>query len=661
MGFLHRSTGTGHVLRNRSANWGRVIRHLPGVLIVLFSAVLYQPSQGNGAPGERPLRLGHGVTTDRIGDHAAYLEVRRASVDLRTARDMFTRGLFMAVPDPDFSFGLTHSGFWLTSLLRNEGSVAEEWVLDAGRPYLRKLEVWLEVIGQTRKILDEDDETPFYDRAVLSRHLVSEAFSLGPGEAIRLWLYAEFDGPATLPLSIYPSSRAAEVNLAREIPLAIFYAAALVLLVFILTFAVALRSKVAALYAGFFLSVMAYNAQLDGTLFAHVWPALPEWNAVASHVIGLVAVCFALLMAREFIKTGKRHAILNGSIMVLLAVAICYMPAPIFLPLVTVKSYAGLIVLGFLVLQMAASLAAVRDRIPGGAFYLLGSLVLFGYVGAFTVLSQMESLLPPGQKEAVLRYGQLLDGFVFSLAVARQTWVLRRRERQSRDLAVQRSLELDTTRHDIRQPLLSLQIAVERMSDDPGMGGAETRVQLSETLAYLQQLVDVRRPALDEPAAEKRGSPDDAISNEEFPLSAPIENAVFMFTDEATSHGIDLRAVKTSLRVHADPVDLLRVLTNLVSNAIMHSGSDRILIGVRRRLDGVAIDVVDRGKGILDQGEADPDAAVQRRRGEGLGLEAVSRICAKNGWAFSQIATNRRGSHFRISGLKPSILGQPVE
>ena len=273
----------------------------------------------------------------------------------------------------------------------------------------------------------------------------------------------------------------------------------------------------------------------------------------------------------------------------------------------------------------------------------------------------MDSLLPPGQKEAVLRYGQLLDGFVFSLAVARQTWVLRRRERQSSDLAVQRSLELDTTRHDIRQPLLSLQIAVERMSDDPGMAGAETRVQLSETLAYLQQLVDVRRPALDEPAAEKSGSPDDAISDEEFPLSAPIENAVFMFADEATSHGIDLRAVKTSLRVQADPVDLLRVLTNLVSNAIMHSGSDRILIGVRRRLDGAAIDVVDRGKGILDQGEADPDVAVQRRRGEGLGLEAVSRICAKNGWALSRIATNRRGSYFRISGLKPSILGQPVE
>ncbi len=661
MRFPQLPTNTGHLVRGGSTACIGAARRPLSVVALLFAIILCQLPQGICAPGDQPLPLSHGITADHIGNHLAYVEVPRSSVGLQAARDMFTRGLFMAVPDPDLSFGLTHSGFWLTSLLRNEGSVAEEWVLDAGRPYLRKLEVWLEVSGQTRKILDEDDETPFYDRAVLSRHLVSEAFSLGPGEAIRLWLYAEFDGPATLPLSIYPSSRAAEVNLAREIPLAIFYAAALVLLVFILTFAVALRSKVAALYAGFFLSVMAYNAQLDGTLFAHIWPALPEWNAVASHVIGLVAVCFALLMAREFIKTGKRHAILNGSIMVLLAVAICYMPAPIFLPLATVKSYAGLIVLGFLVLQMAASLAAVRDRIPGGAFYLLGSLVLFGYVGAFTVLSQMDSLLPPGQKEAVLRYGQLLDGFVFSLAVARQTWVLRRRERQSSDLAVQRSLELDTTRHDIRQPLLSLQIAVERMSDDPGMAGAETRVQLSETLAYLQQLVDVRRPALDEPAAEKSGSPDDAISDEEFPLFAPIENAVFMFTDEATSHGIDLRAVKTSLRVQADPVDLLRVLTNLVSNAIMHSGSDRILIGVRRRFDGAAIDVVDRGKGILDHGEADFGVAVQRRRGEGLGLEAVSRICAKNGWTISRIATNRRGTHFRISGLKPLIIGQPAE
>ena len=40
------------------------------------------------------------------------------------------------------------------------------------------------------------------------------------------------------------------------------------------------------------------------------------------------------------------------------------------------------------------------------------------------------------------------------------------------------------------------------------------------------------------------------------------------------------------------------IITNLVSNAIKHSHDGRILLGLRRRKQGLSIQVIDTGKGM---------------------------------------------------------------
>ena len=82
-------------------------------------------------------------------------------------------------------------------------------------------------------------------------------------------------------------------------------------------------------------------------------------------------------------------------------------------------------------------------------------------------------------------------------------------------------------------------------------------------------------------------------------LLSDLLHAVFVdFQGVAEREGCTLCFIPSAVVVVSDEVLLARILKNFVSNAISHSGSDRIVMGVRRREAGIDIQVVDRGKGI---------------------------------------------------------------
>lgn len=581
-----------------------------------------------------------------IGCKIEFLRVPRGPPSLGSAQSRFAAGDFEPLGRAEFAFGLESEAFWLTFALTNSDSGPQEVVVDLGQPFLRQVALWT-VAPDTapRLVLSQGAMQDFGDRPGQRRILVSEPVSLLADETARIWIHAVFDGPARLPLSIYPAFMAAEVELRRDLPLLIFVSISSLLLVVILALAVALRSRTALCYAGFFAGVLAYNAQLSGLLFAHVWPGWPEWNAVASHPIGLAAVTFALFFAREFTATGRCRPLLRGTILGLAGVCIVFMAAPLILPLVTVKALAGPIVLAFLVVQCWAAAAAFLDRVPGHAFYVAGTLVLLAYLGAFTVASQIDAAFGPAAGDAVLRYGQLLDGTIFCLAVIRQTWVLRQREIEAWGIAATSQRELASTRHDMRQSLLSLRTRFDRLAKGSYATDPETQRGLSASLDHLAGVIDASvEPPLD--AVPKIGSA--RTSPDEVPLSLLFENVAFMFAEDAKRQGTEIRVVSTNAIVRVDVRDLFRVLSNLVSNAVRHSGSDRILLGVRRGNGTVAIDVLDRGKGV----SLPPEIPHEPNLGEGLGLDIVARLCKKNGWHLKLCDALSGGTHIRVSGLQ---------
>jgi two-component system, sensor histidine kinase len=101
----------------------------------------------------------------------------------------------------------------------------------------------------------------------------------------------------------------------------------------------------------------------------------------------------------------------------------------------------------------------------------------------------------------------------------------------------------------------------------------------------------------------------------------------------------------------------LRVLQNLVSNAVRYTHAGGVLVGVRRRGETCVIEVVDSGSGI-SEGERETifeefyrgkAAAGGAHAGLGLGLAIVQRTASTLGHALALKSEPGKGSTFRLS------------
>jgi signal transduction histidine kinase/CheY-like chemotaxis protein len=183
--------------------------------------------------------------------------------------------------------------------------------------------------------------------------------------------------------------------------------------------------------------------------------------------------------------------------------------------------------------------------------------------------------------------------------------------------------------HDLRQPLSSALLFLESISE-PALKGLDldylhkARVALASLSNLLDTLLDVAR--LDSGGIEPQYA--------DFPVSAVLDRIVPEFGSVARSAGLQLDYVSSSAWVRTDMHLLETVLRNLISNAIRYTLRGRVLVGCRRRREGLLISVHDTGIGIeREHLEAIFTAYYQipaggraRTAGIGLGLSIVERI-----------------------------------
>jgi signal transduction histidine kinase len=183
--------------------------------------------------------------------------------------------------------------------------------------------------------------------------------------------------------------------------------------------------------------------------------------------------------------------------------------------------------------------------------------------------------------------------------------------------------------HDLRQPLSSALLFLESI-DEGAVSGIDrdylhkSRVALASLSNLLGTLLDVAR--LDSGSIEPQFA--------DFPVSAVLDRIMPEFESVARSAGIDLRFSSSSVWVHSDMYLLETVLRNLISNAIRYTPTGKVLVGCRRRRDGLVVAVHDTGIGIdAEHLEAIFTAYYQvpaggrgRSQGIGLGLSIVDRI-----------------------------------
>jgi len=204
-------------------------------------------------------------------------------------------------------------------------------------------------------------------------------------------------------------------------------------------------------------------------------------------------------------------------------------------------------------------------------------------------------------------------------------------ESSLRDAHLSKTRFMSATSHDLLQPINAARLFTAALKPQLPVeeGGSTARIvdQIDASLQRAEQLISELR----EISRLDSGRQNPRLGN----VSAGQMLAALAaeFEPTATLKGLEFRVVSSGTWLYSDPSLLFRIVQNLVSNAIKYTRQGRVVLGLRRRGQGVEIQVWDTGPGIPEQDqmrifqefERLPGQATEREEGLGLGLSIVQR------------------------------------
>jgi signal transduction histidine kinase/CheY-like chemotaxis protein len=216
--------------------------------------------------------------------------------------------------------------------------------------------------------------------------------------------------------------------------------------------------------------------------------------------------------------------------------------------------------------------------------------------------------------------------------------------------------------HDLRQPLQAIGIYVSLLKKraqgplEPLVKNLSTAVESLSKL--VEELLEISR--LDSGSIQPRTQ--QILIDEMFGL---LEQE---FMPQAAAKGLALRVRRAGYAIESDQMLLMRVLRNLLANAIRYTQRGGVLLAARPRGGLISLEVYDTGPGIRQQeldrifeefyrGESSKNEAGS---GFGLGLSIVKRICSVLGHPL--VVTTRPGSGtvFRVEVPLSAMPRRPV-
>ncbi|RYE55659.1 MAG: PAS domain-containing sensor histidine kinase, partial [Rhizobiaceae bacterium] len=182
--------------------------------------------------------------------------------------------------------------------------------------------------------------------------------------------------------------------------------------------------------------------------------------------------------------------------------------------------------------------------------------------------------------------------------------------------------------HDLLQPLNAARLYITSLVERQ-IGGEEARIvnNIDHSLENIEELLG----ALLDISRLDAGALKPSISS--FRASDILRSLEVEFAPVARDKGLELTFIQSSMPIETDRTLLLRLIQNLISNAIKYTPHGRVLVGCRRRGASLQICVYDRGIGVLPAQRSEIfkefhrlDQGARVARGLGLGLSIVQRI-----------------------------------
>lgn len=207
---------------------------------------------------------------------------------------------------------------------------------------------------------------------------------------------------------------------------------------------------------------------------------------------------------------------------------------------------------------------------------------------------------------------------------------------------------LASAAHDIRQPVLALDLYASLLKNEPSMAADLT----DKIGAATKSVIDMFDSLFDLARLE---SGQLNINNNTIDVPGLLRELELQYKPAAHAKNLELRMRTKQLEIQTDHQLLKRILGNLLMNAIKFTNHGGVLLACRPTLRGVRFEVWDTGVGI----PADQQVAVFREfykspadmgtsEGFGLGLSIVARLCEPLGFDFAMHSRVGRGSVFCI-------------
>lgn len=295
-------------------------------------------------------------------------------------------------------------------------------------------------------------------------------------------------------------------------------------------------------------------------------------------------------------------------------------------------------------------------RTLGAIFIAVDALNYLDYVAAQSFYFSFAGGLHVAAALAVMTMAFEHEEGRLSQRIAEQTHELREAKDTAEEALASKTRFLAAAGHDLRQAThaLGLQLNVVAHEIDgytskpPLLHGvtSDMRHVIADMRSQLTSMLDLA--SIDCGLTVPR--------KECVPISTLFTELERQFHQIAIAEDVDLRFIASSQTVVSDPVMLLRILGNLVANAIKFGRKRRVVVGCRRRSDRIVIQVADEGVGIDRNNFSDifkeysqiSSDTCTRSKGFGLGLSIASRFCNSLGHNISVSSIFGSGSIFSV-------------
>ena len=597
--------------------------------------------------------------------------------------------------DPEFEslktstphFGFTKDTIWLRASVQNKTPDIDTWYIHVHENFLPDYVVYLQRSNGDIEVLEAHNPlTPFSGRTIAFPELAT-ALKIAPEEQVTLYFVYRSGGSSNISLSLETDRSFAKNSMKKTSKNYISYGMMLIVMAISFLSLIILRRRVFLSYFLYVVVILLFLMHSDGVTFQYFWPNAPQFNNYFSIIIGLAFSIVPYDFARVFVRTKKFHPRLDKFILFMMVVTPFIMIPVAFIEPQQAKRVLMFLTLIAMLIGTFAGVLASFKRFKEVRFYVFAWV--FG-ASAGTVMNLRhftDSAIGQHVELDSIRIAILVDAIMMGLGVAdRYSQQLKQRRKadakslmQARqnlklterlyDLEEQyklateivqtRDVELKNTVHDLRQPLHALRLNVEKLRTSTHPDEVNSS-DLDATFSYLENLIADHLQRSVGPVSSL--SPKDLSDNSSLNLSAILTSIHEMFQPDATAKGLEFRFVDTRHDCGVEPIVLMRIITNIVSNAIKFTSSGKILMGVRSFPDSLRIEVHDTGPGLT----AEEFSIVKSRsvrlintpnpvEGEGLGLNIAHELAQKHGLELSILPGRQNGTSMLLKIPKNGV------